>query len=103
MGCEEAPPAGAGRNAGENVDQPADEPEERSLDGRRCAAEDEHGDEWHLRLADIEPDESERRARRLEIAARTEGINPGFEQAKDGAQEHGKRYRRIEGSGKGNE
>ncbi|EGE55564.1 hypothetical protein RHECNPAF_900015 [Rhizobium etli CNPAF512] len=101
MGREKTAPAGTGRNAGENIDEASDEPEECGFDCGRCAAEYEHGDERHPRLADIEPDEAERSRRRLKICARAERIDPGLEQAEDGSQKHGSDIGGLGGAAKG--
>jgi hypothetical protein len=88
MGVKKRAPAGPGLYRSENIDEPPHEPEERCLDRRRNAAKHQHGDERPSGLADIEPYESQRIARRLDITAGAERIYPGFEQAEDRSEQH---------------
>src|SRR5882757_9789279 len=68
----------------EDVDQPPDEIEQSGFDQRRDAADDQHGEEGELRLADIMPDEAADAGGRLEIRGLPERIDPVLEPAIDG-------------------
>lgn len=82
MGCQQSSPALFRLDGRENVDQPPDEPEKRSLNGSRQPAQHQHGKKRRLGLRDIEPDETGRLFRRPQIVLSGEGLYPVLENSK---------------------
>ena len=73
----------------ENIDHPADEEEESRFEDGNRTAEKGHADEGPFGLSHIMPDEGECGFRWTQIPPAPEGIDPAFEQAGDGFDDHG--------------
>lgn len=73
----------------DQIHQPPDKPEHAGFHDRHRAAKQRHGKKCPLGLAHVKPHERRGACRRTQIRTLGKGIDPAFEQADDGGNQHG--------------